>query len=84
MALGFRGILGFWIGGVASGPTPPVSTDIWTRPGTVTSTYTPTQTLSNAWIPSGTVTTTYTRTGTSTDPWSRPGTLGSTWTKEQT
>jgi len=82
MAVGFRGIFGFWIGGVSTSPAAPVPFDLWTRPGTITSTYTPTQTLANGWVPSGTVTTTYTRPESSVGPWTRPGTLPDTWTKE--
>ena len=83
MAIGFRSPFFRWVGGLSSGADTPASTDLWTRPGTVTSTYTQGQTLSSGWLPSGTVTSTYTRAGTTTSPWTQPGTLGSTWTKEQ-
>jgi len=84
MAAGYRSRIFWWFTGYNAGGTAPPVPELWTRPGTVTSTYTQDETLSNAWTQSGTVTSTYTRTGTSADPWSRPGTLGSTWTKEQT
>jgi hypothetical protein len=83
MAAGYRSYAFRWFTGYSAGAAAPSAPELWTRPGTVTSTYTQEQTLSNSWVPSGTVTSTYTRTGTTTDPWTQPGTLGSTWTKEQ-
>jgi len=83
MAAGFRSQAFWWFTGYNAGGAAPPAPELWTRPGTVTSTYTQEQTLSSGWVPSGTVTSTYTRTGTTTSPWTQPGTLGPTWTKEQ-
>lgn len=83
MAAGFRSQAFWWFTGYNAGGAAPPAPELWTRPGTVTSTYTQEQTLSSGWVPSGTVTSTYTRSGTTTSPWTQPGTLGPTWTKEQ-